>query len=50
MCKVYVSVFGDERGKKVAMAGLKDKTKYLQVTPELSNDLQVTSAYFPFCL
>ena len=26
-------------GKKVAMAGLKDKTKYLQVTPELSNDL-----------
>ncbi|SPT15856.1 unnamed protein product [Triticum aestivum] len=25
VCKVYVSVFGDERGKKVAMAGLKDK-------------------------
>ncbi|KAF7055139.1 hypothetical protein CFC21_062706 [Triticum aestivum] len=24
VCKVYVSVFGDERGKKVAMAGLKD--------------------------
>ena len=46
---MYVSVFGDERGK-VAMAGLKDNTKYLQVTPELSNDLQVTSAYFPFCL
>ena len=47
---VCVFVFGDERGKKVAMAGLKDKTKYLQVTPEVSNDLQVTSAYFPFCL
>lgn len=45
VCKVYVSVFGDERGKKVAMAGLKDKTKYvrsqigkrmkLRLTPEI---------------
>ncbi|XP_044405641.1 probable ribosome-binding factor A, chloroplastic [Triticum aestivum] len=41
VCKVCVFVFGDERGKKVAMAGLKDKTKYLQVMPELSNDLQL---------
>lgn len=42
---MYVSVFGDERGKKVAMAGLKDKTKYvrsqigkrmkLRLTPEI---------------
>uniref|UniRef100_A0A453QRA5 Uncharacterized protein n=1 Tax=Aegilops tauschii subsp. strangulata TaxID=200361 RepID=A0A453QRA5_AEGTS len=30
VCKVYVSVFVDERGKKVAMAGLKDKTKYVK--------------------
>ncbi|XP_022876196.1 probable ribosome-binding factor A, chloroplastic isoform X2 [Olea europaea var. sylvestris] len=43
--KVYVSVFGDERGKEVAMAGLKSKTKYvrsllgkrmkLRLTPEI---------------
>ena len=45
MCKVYVSVFGDERGKKVAIEGLKAKTKYvrsqigkrmkLRLTPEI---------------
>ncbi|KAF0903291.1 hypothetical protein E2562_026574 [Oryza meyeriana var. granulata] len=45
VCKVYVSVFGDERGKKVAIAGLKAKTKYvrsqigkrmkLRLTPEI---------------
>ncbi|KAJ8767191.1 hypothetical protein K2173_013588 [Erythroxylum novogranatense] len=43
--KVYVSVFGDERGKEVAIAGLKSKTKYvrsklgkrmkLRLTPEI---------------
>ncbi|XP_057732527.1 probable ribosome-binding factor A, chloroplastic isoform X1 [Arachis stenosperma] len=43
--KVYVSVFGDERGKEVAMAGLKSKAKYvrsvlgrrmkLRLTPEI---------------
>jgi len=42
---VYVSVFGDERGKEVAMAGLKSKAKYvrrelgrrmkLRLTPEI---------------
>jgi len=45
VCKVYVSVFGDERGKKVAIDGLKAKTKYvrsqigkrmkLRLTPEI---------------
>jgi ribosome-binding factor A len=30
VCKVYVSVFGDERGKKVAIEGLKAKTKYVR--------------------
>ena len=43
--KVYVSVFGDERGKDIAMAGLKSKAKYvrsvlgkrmkLRLTPEI---------------
>ncbi|KAM1105952.1 hypothetical protein ACFX13_002913 [Malus domestica] len=43
--KVYVSIFGDERGKEVALAGLKSKAKYvlgqlgrrmkLQLTPEI---------------
>ncbi|XP_071717297.1 probable ribosome-binding factor A, chloroplastic [Rutidosis leptorrhynchoides] len=43
--KVYVSVFGDERGKEVAMSGLKSKAKYvrgqlgkrmkLRLTPEI---------------
>ncbi|XP_041010947.1 probable ribosome-binding factor A, chloroplastic [Juglans microcarpa x Juglans regia] len=43
--KVYVSVFGDERGKEVAIAGLKSKAKYvrselgrrmkLRMTPEI---------------
>ncbi|KAK6136660.1 hypothetical protein DH2020_029604 [Rehmannia glutinosa] len=43
--KVYVSVFGDERGKEVALAGLKSKAKYvrgelgkrmkLRLTPEV---------------
>ncbi|PIM99839.1 hypothetical protein CDL12_27664 [Handroanthus impetiginosus] len=43
--KVYVSVFGDERGKEVALAGLKSKEKYvrsmlgkrmkLRLTPEI---------------
>ncbi|KAL8060253.1 hypothetical protein ABFX02_02G012600 [Erythranthe guttata] len=43
--KVYVSVFGDERGKEVALAGLKSKAKYvrselgkrmkLRITPEV---------------
>lgn len=43
--RVYVSVFGDERGKEVAMAGLKSKAKYvrselgrrmkLRLTPEI---------------
>ncbi|XP_022747876.1 probable ribosome-binding factor A, chloroplastic [Durio zibethinus] len=43
--KVYVSVFGDERGKDVALAGLKSKAKYvrselgkrikLRLTPEI---------------
>ncbi|CAL0313261.1 unnamed protein product [Lupinus luteus] len=43
--KVYVSVFGDERGKDVAIAGLKSKAKYvrselgrrmkLRLTPEI---------------
>ncbi|XP_058780639.1 probable ribosome-binding factor A, chloroplastic [Vicia villosa] len=45
LVKVYVSVFGDERGKQVAMAGLKSKAKYvrsqlgkrmkLRLTPEI---------------
>jgi ribosome-binding factor A len=45
VCKVYVSVFGDERGKQVAIEGLKAKTKYvrsqigkrmkLRLTPEI---------------
>lgn len=45
MVKVYVSVFGDERGKEVALAGLKSKAKYvrgelgkrmkLRLTPEI---------------
>lgn len=43
--KVYVSVFGDERGKDVAISGLKSKAKYvrselgrrmkLRLTPEI---------------
>ncbi|KAL2346074.1 hypothetical protein Fmac_000074 [Flemingia macrophylla] len=43
--KVFVSVFGDERGKQVAIAGLKSKAKYvrtqlgkrvkLRLTPEI---------------
>lgn len=43
--KVYVSVFGDERGREVAIAGLKSKAKYvrselgrrmkLRLTPEI---------------
>lgn len=43
--KVFVSVFGDERGKEVALAGLKSKEKYvrsalgrrmkLRLTPEI---------------
>lgn len=43
--KVYVSVFGDERGKELAIAGLKAKAKYvrgelgrrmkLRLTPEI---------------
>ncbi|KAF5177019.1 Ribosome-binding factor a [Thalictrum thalictroides] len=43
--KVYVSVFGDERGKELAIAGLKSKAKYvrhelgrrikLRLTPEV---------------
>lgn len=43
--KVYVSVFGDERGKEVALTGLKSKAKYvrselgrrmkLRLTPEI---------------
>lgn len=43
--KVFVSVFGDERGKEVAIAGLKAKAKYvrselgrrmkLRLTPEI---------------
>ncbi|XWS55017.1 hypothetical protein CRYUN_Cryun10bG0138700 [Craigia yunnanensis] len=43
--KVYVSVFGDERGKDIALAGLKSKAKYvrselgkrmkLRLTPEI---------------
>ena len=42
---MYVSIFGDERGKEVAMAGLKSKAKYvrselgrrmkLRLTPEI---------------
>lgn len=45
MVKVYVSVFGDERGRDVAVAGLKSKSKYvrselgrrmkLRLTPEI---------------
>lgn len=45
MVKVYVSVFGDERGKEVAISGLKSKAKYvrgqlgkrmkLRLTPEI---------------
>lgn len=43
--KVYVSVFGDERGREIAIAGLKSKAKYvrsmlgrrmkLRLTPEI---------------
>ncbi|XP_038996099.1 probable ribosome-binding factor A, chloroplastic [Hibiscus syriacus] len=43
--KVYVSVFGDERGKEIALSGLKSKAKYdrselgksmkLRLTPEI---------------
>lgn len=43
--KVYISVFGDERGKEVALSGLKSKAKYvrgklgkrmkLRLTPEI---------------
>jgi len=43
--KVFVSVFGDERGREVAIAGLKSKAKYvrselgkrmkLRLTPEI---------------
>lgn len=29
---MYVSVFGDERGKNVAIAGLKSKAKYIRST------------------
>lgn len=42
---MYVSIFGDERGKEVALAGLKSKAKYvrsqlgkrmkLRLTPEV---------------
>lgn len=42
---MYVSVFGDDRGKEVALAGLKSKAKYvrselgrrmkLRLTPEI---------------
>lgn len=42
---MYVSIFGDERGREVAMAGLKSKVKYvrsqlgrrmrLRLTPEI---------------
>ena len=45
MVKVYVSVFGDERGREVAISGLKSKAKYvrsmlgkrmkLRLTPEI---------------
>ncbi|KAH7835009.1 hypothetical protein Vadar_022009 [Vaccinium darrowii] len=45
VAKVYVSIFGDERGKNVAIAGLKSKAKYvrsalgkrmkLRLTPEI---------------
>ncbi|KAL8096859.1 putative ribosome-binding factor A, chloroplastic [Apium graveolens] len=45
VAKVYVSVFGDERGKDVAISGLKSKAKYvrselgrrmkLRLTPEI---------------
>ncbi|KAK2978304.1 hypothetical protein RJ640_017155, partial [Escallonia rubra] len=45
VAKVYISVFGDERGKDVALAGLKSKVKYvrselgrrmkLRLTPEI---------------
>lgn len=45
MVKVYVSVFGDEKGKELAIAGLKAKAKYvrselgkrmkLRLTPEI---------------
>lgn len=45
MVKVYVSIFGDKRGREVAMAGLKSKAKYargvlgkrmkLRLTPEI---------------
>lgn len=45
VAKVYVSVFGDERGKEVAISGLKSKAKYvrselgrrmkLRLTPEI---------------
>ncbi|KAL6346589.1 hypothetical protein AAG906_000207 [Vitis piasezkii] len=46
--KVYVSVFGDEKGKEVAIAGLKSKAKYvrselgrrmkLRLTPEIRSE------------
>ncbi|KAM1211101.1 hypothetical protein ACFX2G_002882 [Malus domestica] len=45
LVKVYVSIFGDGRGKEVALAGLKSKAKYvrgqlgrrmkLRLTPEI---------------
>ena len=45
VAKVYVSIFGDERGREVAFSGLKAKAKYvrsqlgrrmrLRVTPEI---------------
>lgn len=45
MVKVYISVFGDVRGKDLAIAGLKSKAKYvrselgrrmkLRLTPEI---------------
>ncbi|KZV46597.1 putative ribosome-binding factor A, chloroplastic-like [Dorcoceras hygrometricum] len=37
--KVYVSVFGDERGKEVSLAGLKSKAKY--VRSELGKRMQL---------
>lgn len=30
IAKVYISVFGDKRGKEVALAGLKAKAKYIR--------------------
>lgn len=45
MVKVYVSIFGDDRGREVALSGLKSKAKYvrgqlgrrmkLRLTPEV---------------